>query len=529
MAYVARDGGDNDIFLVRVGGENPINLTKDSTVDEFTPAFSPDGESIAYRSEREGGGIFVMGATGESPRRVSDKGFHPAWSPDGREIAYSTEYAFDAYSRNAVSQLWVVELDSEEKRKIYEGDAVVPHWSPGGGRIAFWGNTQGQRDIWTISADGGEATQVTNDVETDWNPLWSADGKFLYFISDRGGSPDLWRVGIDEATGETMGALHPVTTGIARVTGASISADGGRLAFTVSSTPSAILRYVFDPEKLEAVGEPSIVYTSSNALNQLNVSADGEWIAYRTTAPRENIFVMRSDGTGRRRLTDDSFRNRGPRWSPDGKWLAFYTNRGGSYEVWIMRPDGTRLRRITDQPGEKAEIYTPIWSADGKRIAGTRAGLGGVSTVFFTLDGPIEEIVGSLKVEEREIAGFTAVRWSPQGGRMFGLAINELGDYSAAVYSFETNELEMLVAADGGYVTAQDTEAWLDEKRAVFWHRERKTAYVYDAESGELRVLEGIPGPGELFITDEGRTLYVNRVGDESDVWVLNLSESAGD
>jgi dipeptidyl aminopeptidase/acylaminoacyl peptidase len=336
-------------------------------------------------------------------------------------------------------------------------------------------------------------------------------------------------VGIDEATGETVGELQPVTTGIARVMGASISADGQRLAFTVSSTPSEILRYAFDPEKLETVGEPTMVYTSSNALNQLDVSADGEWIAYRTSAPRENIFVMRSDGTGRRRLTDDSFRNRGPRWSPDGKWLVFYTNRSGSYELWIMRPDGTRLRRITDQPGEKAEIYVPLWSHDGKQIAGTRAGLGGVSTVFFTLDGPIEEIDGFLQVEEREIPGFAADVWSPEGGRMMGIAVNELGDYSVAVYSFETDELTMLRTVDGGYLVTQNMEAWLDENRALVWPRQQNKAHVYDARVGEIRELNGVPGPGQLYFADNGRTLFVNRVGDESDVWVLNLSESAED
>jgi len=70
-----------------VGGKNPIHLTKDSPDDDTQPAFSPDGERIAFRSERDGGGLFVMGATGESAKRLTDFGYHPAWSPDGQEIA----------------------------------------------------------------------------------------------------------------------------------------------------------------------------------------------------------------------------------------------------------------------------------------------------------------------------------------------------------------------------------------------------------------------------------------------------------
>ncbi len=86
--------GNWDIYLKRVGGERVINLTEDSAADDKQPAFSPDGELIAFRSEREGGGIFLMGATGESVRRLTDFGYNPAWSPDGKEIVCATEEVF---------------------------------------------------------------------------------------------------------------------------------------------------------------------------------------------------------------------------------------------------------------------------------------------------------------------------------------------------------------------------------------------------------------------------------------------------
>src|SRR6202022_848858 len=91
FVYVSKASGNADIYLKRVDGRNAINLTKDSPADDTQPAFSPDGSQIAFRSEREGGGIFVMGATGESVRRLTDFGFNPAWSPDGSEIPVATE------------------------------------------------------------------------------------------------------------------------------------------------------------------------------------------------------------------------------------------------------------------------------------------------------------------------------------------------------------------------------------------------------------------------------------------------------
>ena len=81
FVYASYAAGNWDIYLQRVGGKNAINLTKDSPADDTQPAFSPDGNSIAFRSERDGGGIFVMGATGESAKRLTDFGFNPSWAP----------------------------------------------------------------------------------------------------------------------------------------------------------------------------------------------------------------------------------------------------------------------------------------------------------------------------------------------------------------------------------------------------------------------------------------------------------------
>lgn len=139
VVYQSKIEGDWDLYLLRVGGRNPILLTAESDADDTQPAFSPDGQTIAFRSERDQGGIFLMGATGESVRRLTTDGFNPAWSPDGRRIVYDTEGPLDPYGRISVSALWVVDVDSKEKTRIYEGDAVAPRWSPDGRRIAFWG------------------------------------------------------------------------------------------------------------------------------------------------------------------------------------------------------------------------------------------------------------------------------------------------------------------------------------------------------------------------------------------------------
>ena len=166
----------------------------------------PDGARIAFHELDETGGIFIAGATGESARRLTDFGFHPAWSPDGNTLVFNNAEEIGApLSRLSANTLWVVNVAGGSPRKIADGDAVQPSWSPSGKRIAFWSNTGGQRDIFTIPAAGGERVAVVQDAPLDWCPVWTPDGRQLYFASNRGGAMNLWRIGINEATGQPRG------------------------------------------------------------------------------------------------------------------------------------------------------------------------------------------------------------------------------------------------------------------------------------------------------------------------------------
>jgi len=122
--YARKTGNRNLLLLQRVGGGMPLGVPADSPRDDTQPAFSPDGQLIAFRSERDGGGIFVMGATGEALRRVTDFGFNPAWSPDGKEILCATAGIVNPRIRKQRSQVFRVSLASGERRLVYAGDGV---------------------------------------------------------------------------------------------------------------------------------------------------------------------------------------------------------------------------------------------------------------------------------------------------------------------------------------------------------------------------------------------------------------------
>ncbi len=133
IIYANRATGNLDIYHQRVGGKNPTNLTADSPSDDTQPAYSPDGERIAFRSGRDGGGIFIMGASGESVRRLTDFGYNPSWSPDGKEIVCAME--------------GVVSTIGRQSRRASYGQLMLPHTTSGSSQKATRCSPHGLRMV----------------------------------------------------------------------------------------------------------------------------------------------------------------------------------------------------------------------------------------------------------------------------------------------------------------------------------------------------------------------------------------------
>ena len=525
FVFSSRDGLDTDIFLQRVGGENPVNLTPDYGDDDFQPALSPDGSQVAFVSRREGGGIFVMGATGESPRIVSDEGFDPAWSPDGKHLVYTTERVQDPYRRAGAAHLWTVELATRERRQLGEIDAAGPAWSPSGKRIAFWTHTatvEGQRDIWTMAADGTDPLPVMEDVATDWDPFWSPDGRWLYFISDRDGLPNVWRVPIDESTGRVTGDLQPVTAGVSNVMEASMAADGSGLAVNIGRTTGEISVAPFDPEAERVLDTPLPLVTSANPFYQSDISKDCEWLAYRSSLPTEALYVMRADGSQRRRILEDEHRNRGPRWSPDGRWLSFYSNRSGTYETWAIRPNGSGLRQLSDTEGVMVEAQ---WTSDGRQLLTVLAESPHTVTMDIGPEG-MDAVTEPLPVNQIPNAfRMTSTELSPDDRWLAGLGLHSSGEFTFSVAEVGAVRGTQPQDAQGRpYRSTLEAPGWLDERRVVFWDRDRLRAILWDVEQSQARQIPGLPGPAEYKFCDQGTRVVITRQPAESDLWLMTLS-----
>jgi Tol biopolymer transport system component len=513
FAYVKAAEGGSDIFLQRVGGGNPIDLTPDTPWDDTQPAFSPDGQQIAFRSEREGGGIFVMGATGESVRRVTDFGYNPAWSPDGDELAVATEGVLEPGMRLSISKIWRVGLDGGERRLVYEGDGVQPSWSPDGRRIAFWGliQTRSERAVWTVPAEGGEAVPVLSEKFLTWNPVWSPDGAWLYFISDRSGSLNLWRIAVDQGSGRVSGAPEPVTSSSQSLRFLTVSRDGRRLAYATDDRRNSLEVRTFDAARL-APGPEAVPLVGAKPVRTVDPSPDGQWLVFDTLGPREDIFAVRADGSELHQLTNDEHRDRIPRWSPDGARILFYSDRSGRYEAWAVTPDGGRAEQLTRSSGEQAPSYF-IWSPDGRQLACSFKG-----TVLVDLAQPLERrTFQPLPGSEGLAKSFGATSWSTNG--LAGVLTGDLAVTPGIfVYSFETHRMERLT--DRG-----ERPMWL-AGLPVLLFQNGGAIHAFDLRTRQERTLL-TPPPGSAYLfanaSRDARRLYVVRRSDEGDVWMLGL------
>ncbi|MFP5289365.1 MAG: hypothetical protein ACLGI9_26765, partial [Thermoanaerobaculia bacterium] len=483
-------------------------------------AFSPDGQQIAFRSEREGGGIFLMGATGESVKRLTDFGFNPAWSPDGREIAIATEGAFDPTARYSFSQIFRIDVAPGARRPLAVRDGVQPSWSPHGLRLAFWGlaHPGARRAIWTIPVDGGDPVTVAEDAFYNWSPVWSPDGQFLYFASNRGGSMNLWRVAIDERSGRVLGAPQPITTSSEWSALPSLSRDGRRLVFATNSSRSFVEQVPFDPAAGRVDGSPSLVYQGARSILSCDVSPDGARLVLWASSPAEDLLLVRADGSDLRQLTNDLARDRTPYWSPDGRRILFASDRTGKYEAWTIRPDGSGLTQLTRLP-DRPVLY-PFWSPDGKKIGFNYVDHG---TAFLNLQDPRSRLRVLPPVEGGQT--FAGVDWSRNGSFLAGKVLrqDEASVPGVILWSLTDNTYRRLTR------TGEDPVISRGGTRIFFL--EAGVIQLADVETGEVQTALSPPlhssyvavgiGPGD-------RSLCTVRATDEGDLWSLALVEPAG-
>ncbi|HET9724239.1 MAG TPA: hypothetical protein VFR44_10430 [Actinomycetota bacterium] len=296
---------------------------RDRLVDRSKPAHDVpavvNGRLVASRA----GQIVSMEADGSGEILLTDTGrdYSPAWSPDGRRIAFIR-------SSGRGSAIWIMDADGSDQIQVSDQGTMVqpPIWSPTGAFIAYSDLSSDAETgaIWRVTPDGQERVRVTTYADGNFLRDWSPDGAKLAFESDRDGDVDIWVMNADGS------APTNLTQNSVSDWGPAFSPDGTRIAF------------------YRGFGRPK----------------HGGW-------SRTAIWTMNADGSDPVRLTDGSRFDIHPRWSPDGRWIAFRADmmsKGAGVAVvrlYRMAPDGSDLRGLTDRETQALEFE---WSPDSTTL-----------------------------------------------------------------------------------------------------------------------------------------------------------------
>jgi Tol biopolymer transport system component/serine/threonine protein kinase len=364
-------GGNWDIWVAQVGGGAAINRTPDHQGEDRFPVWSPDGRQIAFWSSRDGGGCFVMPALAGAPRKIATSGLRhpsrPQWSADGTKLACVT--APDNAFRDAGVD--VVSLrNGEAKTMALPGDGFRFDlaWSADGRFFAYVDGDGGLdsdvSQLKVVRAGDDKAVAVTDGRTKVRGPFWSADARWLYYVTNRDGAMDVWRQSLAR-DGALVGPSIRVTTGL-EVREAALSADGAKLAYSRGREVANAWSVPVLSDRPATWADARQVTFDHALIEFLDLSPDGKTLAVSSDRSGNlDLWLVPTDGGEMRPITTDPTPDWAPRWSPDGKEIAFYSYRTGNRDVWVLPLDGGPARQLTRDP--EADM-TPRWSADGREI-----------------------------------------------------------------------------------------------------------------------------------------------------------------
>jgi tricorn protease len=432
IAFVS--GGD--IWAVPAEGGNAHLLVSDASNDH-RPLYSPDGSQLAFMSNRNGGtNVYVLALASGSLRRLTfGDGVDQldAWSRDGKWLFFSTT----ANDISGMSDVYRVSADGGTPTAVAADRYAAEYWAASGPDAAtiaitarglpysqWWRKGHSHIDeseIWLVH---GIAPGVKGEpkyeqlsapgAKSEW-PMYSVDGRTIYYVSDRSGAQNLWMRAV---SGGAERQLTKFTDG--RVLWPMIANDGKAIAFEREfgiwsfDVASGIAKPVTIALRGSASGALVEHRTLTNGLQELAVSPDGKKVAFTV---RGKIFAASShDGGSAQRVSSAGLTEQQPVWAPDSRRLAFGDDREGHFNLYVYDFVTHNERKLTT--GSENDV-SAVWAPDGKSIAYVHGGnelhVVSADPKAKTDIAPIDRVVARAPLDRAPFLSDRAIVWSPDG------------------------------------------------------------------------------------------------------------------
>lgn len=379
-----------DIWIANENGSGVERLTDHKARDVY-PRFSPDGQWIAFSSNRDGNyDVYVMPVAGGKPRQLT---FHTGndtvvgWSRDSRRIMFESTRGQGVFP--TVGTLWEIAAEGGMEQPIKTDWGSFGSYSPDGAKLAFTRHPGGwsrkhyrgsfAADLWVMEVAAKKFTKLGDD-DYKGNRLWPlyANNGDIYFVANevpneknvKFGGPEvmksannLWKIS-DKGGKAVQVTRH--TDG--NLFFPSISADGKTIVYEdnfgiwkldTASGKSTELR--FDIKSDLKDNEVELV-TLNNELEAFHLSPSNRRAA---VAIHGEIFTIATERGEPQRVTETSWKEQQPRWSPNGKWVAFVSDRSGREEVWISDELGKGQKKLSEADCDKSAL---LWTSDSRSL-----------------------------------------------------------------------------------------------------------------------------------------------------------------
>lgn len=407
LAYVAAVGPVRKIFVKELASGEEHVVTQ-GPADDLQPEWRPDGKALLFVRARKPGEKLqpgdVFGAyvdadvwsadlEAKSETRLVENAFNPAYSPDGTRIAVDAPWAgprriwsTDALGHNPQ------QLSSDASEEVMH---VRPRWSRDGRLIVFQNQEKTQFDIRILDVASRKTTWVTHDLFQDLNPVFSPSGRWVYFSSYRTGGLNVWRAAVTPA-GDPRGPPEQVTAGAGQDVELSLAGRGHLMALSILKQNADLWELPVDPATGLAKGAPASVVSTTREESRGSVSPDGRAVAFNSDRSGSMCLWLLSRKDGRMRaLTLGLGSDYQPSWFPDGHRLAFFSSRGGNVDIWSVDTTTAVLTQLTKNP---AVDMNPCVSPDGSEIAFQSDRSGRPEVWIMRSDGSAQRALTSIGV-----------------------------------------------------------------------------------------------------------------------------------